>query len=194
MALRPLEPKSSASASSATLAQAGCSHYNRCPTDFKPPDFTPQNGAFNEHTPPGAALSPVEDEPRNVPSSGRTGTPSYPPHVPRQIQPGNFDVEAVVRFAFSRQQSSRRSDDLLEDGDAKGSPKRVAIRLRQARLTRPLQNNQRVRQRRDQKSSQLAALLHRRGDRRGFEAGGVFAPSPRKCFHRVRREQRGTKP
>ncbi len=183
MALRPLEPKSSASASSATLAQAGLFAL------YRPPKID-ASARVRRH----AALdlrAGLNSEARSLAAARARRAVD---HVARQGKPWTFYVQSVVSFAFAGQQLPSRSNDLLEHGNAKRTPERIAIGFGHARRTGTLQHNDRVRQRRDQISAQAPALFERPHDRRGLEMGGIFRPTPWKYFHRLRGKQRGTKP
>jgi hypothetical protein len=159
MPLRALEPKSSASANSATLAR----------NDY--------NGGRRSSA--RRSSGPAKGFPRlgRNQSRGRAsaGARQRLDLFSADLEVRRFDVQTVVSFAFGRKQPAGSPDDLLEHGHSIGLPQSVPLRLPQAWAVSASQHDHGVG--RHGRSSQRLQLIERTRDRLRREIRGSAAPS-----------------
>ena len=174
MPLRALEPKSSASASSATLARGGYFALYRL---FR----------VGSHAP------------RSLSRQGRHKARSFaatttcrrfqPIAGPLHIGPwhsGSFDVQPVMSFAIRCEQFAVRPDDLLEYWNPESAPQLLAFANRQRRIAGGFEHNDRMSEyRRTVQRRKPQQLLVIRGHRGRCECGHFFRPTMREHANRV---------
>jgi hypothetical protein len=93
------------------------------------------------------------------------------------MERGRFYMDAVVRFAFRREQGTVLIYELFKDGHSKSVPQPVSLRLGEQLIRRCRDDDHRVRQTEASLAHKIFQLLPAAGDRGWSESSRFRAPS-----------------